>query len=49
MTELVSYGSERGAVGNDRPYREKVMMFRMPTLFSMRKATQGGALARALV
>ncbi len=22
MTELVSYGSVRGAVGNDRPYRE---------------------------
>ena len=45
MTELVSYGSVRGAPSNGRPYREKVHSSRVPTLSYERKATRTGALA----
>src|SRR3954453_13454049 len=40
-------GSVRGALSNERPYRDKVPWFRMPTLLPKRKATRGGAPARA--
>src|SRR3954468_11774032 len=40
-------GSVRGALSNERPYRDKVPWFRMPTLLPKRKATRARAPARA--
>src|SRR4051812_17467250 len=40
-------GSVRGALSNERPYRDKVPWFRMPTLLPKRKATRSRAPARA--
>src|SRR3954454_23256404 len=40
-------GSVRGALSNERPYRDTVQWFRMPTLLPKRKATRSRAPARA--
>src|SRR3954467_5665965 len=42
-------GSVRGALSNERPYRDTVPWFRMPTLLPKRKATRARAPARAPV
>jgi hypothetical protein len=40
-------GSVRGALSNERPYRDKSISARVPTCSSTRKAIRKGAISRA--